>query len=529
MASRLAAFGSERTELFERLKQVGRVLTLQAMVTWSLRGLAIGLLFDCLWLAGARFLPYGIRPYVLFIAPAVLAIVGAVLAAARRLPYQAVAQRADSRLQLRERLITAVEMQDQRTSSPLATLQLRDSVEQLRRYDALDAFPVRLPGRELNAVALLAVLAVALIVTPNPMEQTLRQREAVRVTVKQEAERINKLADDIAAQEDAEDLVDVRDFLRQAGRVVDERALSPEDAMKQLSELENKLLTQQDASVGELEDALAALAGSLASESSTRDLGMNLAKGDYRAAAREMSRLAQEAPSLSPAERAKIARALKQAASRASRADPRLAQALSQAGEGLEQGQMDDAQQGLSDAATQLDQGSSRLRSATQRERALSQLQQSRSTINRALQAAQQRANGRGQSAGSAPSLGDEGDGFGSSGAEGDPGGGDQPGGSAAGTGSGSGDDSIYDPLSTVGRPELVPGANGFDPNELYENPNPSDPDLNEAQVGYRDVLAQYQERATQSLQNTYVPAGLKDLVKDYFSSLSSNSSSSTK
>jgi hypothetical protein len=39
--------------------------------------------------------------------------------------------------------------------------------------------------------------------------------------------------------------------------------------------------------------------------------------------------------------------------------------------------------------------------------------------------------------------------------------------------------------------------------------------------VDYRQVHAKYQDQAVQSLQNNYIPIGLKDLVKDYFSSLS--------
>jgi len=46
----------------------------------------------------------------------------------------------------------------------------------------------------------------------------------------------------------------------------------------------------------------------------------------------------------------------------------------------------------------------------------------------------------------------------------------------------------------------------------------------NDAQVGYSSVYADYQEKATQSLQNSYIPSGLKDLVKDYFSSLAPSS-----
>src|ERR687884_171649 len=71
--SRLALSMSDRTELWERLGLVGRVLKLQAIVIWSLRLLIAGLVVDCVWLAGSRFLPYGVRPTFLLIAPAALA------------------------------------------------------------------------------------------------------------------------------------------------------------------------------------------------------------------------------------------------------------------------------------------------------------------------------------------------------------------------------------------------------------------------------------------------------------------------
>jgi hypothetical protein len=106
------------------------------------------------------------------------------------------------------------------------------------------------------------------------------------------------------------------------------------------------------------------------------------------------------------------------------------------------------------------------------------------------------------------------------SGEDGEGGAGDLPGGSGAGTGQGNQDEAIYDPLMTIGRPDVVPGAQAFDPNEVFENAFADSPYNNEAQVGYKQVFAQYEERATQTLQNSYIPAGLKDIVKDYFSSL---------
>jgi hypothetical protein len=524
--SRLALSMSDRTELAERLALVGKVIRLQAVVTWSLRLLIVGLLLDCIWLVGARFLPYGMRPSLLLITPAALAVAGGLVAALWHVSDQRVARRADQTLALKERLVTAVEFQQRRVSSPLAALQLRDTVEQFRRYEPLESFPIRLPARELNALLVLSLLAVGLVLAPNPMEQTVRQREQVAVTIKQEAERINKLADELSTQEEPEDFADIQDALRAAASAIGDRQLSPEEANAALQRLEQQLLASQDPSTGELEDALASLAGSLASEQSTRDLGTSLARGDIRQAAREMRRLGEEAESMPPADRLKLSRALRQAGNRASRSNAELSQALLQSSEALDGGQTDQASDSLSEAANQLDNSASRLRAASQRERALAQLQQSRSAISRSQQAAQSRSNsggqrGQGRQAGASTSEGvDE---FGSSSDEGEPGSGDRPGGSSAGTGQGSHEESIYDPMLTAGRPEVVPGSDAFDPNEAFENPGLDSPYGNEAQVGYKQVFTQYQEKATQTLQNTYIPAGLKDIVKDYFSSLAPN------
>jgi hypothetical protein len=180
-------------------------------------------------------------------------------------------------------------------------------------------------------------------------------------------------------------------------------------------------------------------------------------------------------------------------------------------------------------AAGQLDNSAGRLRAASRREQALSQLQQSRSAINRSQQAAQSRGAGqRGQGAQAGSGLGDGmDDDFGGSsmGDEGEGGSGERPGGSGAGSGSGSGSDMIYDPGITIGTPSFVPGASQFNPDDAFESPGLDSAFGNEAQVPYKQAFAEYEKRATNTLQSSYIPAGLKDVVKDYFSSLAPNNS----
>lgn len=522
--SRLAFARSDRTEFYERLGELGRVLKLQAIVTWSLRLLAAGVLVDCALLLSARILPYRLQPGSLLVVPAVLSMLGGLAAGFWSLPPRTIARRADRELGLKERLVTALELQRSSLASPLVGLQLRDAVDQFRRFDAFDAFPVRLPARELNVLVVLGLLAVGLVLAPNPMEQTVRQREQVAVTIKQEAERINKLAEDLAKQEDPQDFADIQDILRAASSELQNRQLSPDEANATLQKLEQQLLSKQDPATGELEDTLASLAGSLASEPSTRDLGTSLARGDMRQASRELRRLGEQADSMAPADRSKLSRALKQAGNRASRANAQLGQSLTQSSDALDNGQPGEAAGAMNQAADQLDQSAGQLRSAGQRERALSQLQQSRGAINRSQQQASQARSGSGQRGQGQQAGGGTEDGSGepgnAGGGESDTGTGDQPGGSAAGTGEGSHEPTIYNPLDSNAAPDFVPGATPFEPNDAFQSQDPNSPSANDAQVGYKQVYAQYEEKATQTLQNSYIPAGLKDIVKDYFSSL---------
>jgi hypothetical protein len=574
MSSRMATSGGDRAELWERLSVVGRVVKLQLIATWTVRLLLVGLLVDVVWLAGARVFPYVVPSTALPAVPLALAALGALVLAFWRPSRADLALRADRRLGLKERLVTAVELQgrgarddgrgsagdregrgDPAPTEPGATrlgeMQLRDAVAHFRRVDPLEAFPVRLRLRELNAVLALFLLTVGLAMAPNPNQEIVRQREQVQQAIRREADRLQKLAEQVSAanqQEQSPEVQQVEQALRDAARALEERSTNPEEAMAALAALEQRLQALQAQGSGDLEDALASLAGSLAQDPATRQAGTSLAKGDYKQAAEELRKVAQNVENMSPADRARMARSMRQAGQRAARSNPALGQSMSQAGNALEQGSAGEAQQGLDNAAGQMEQASGQLRAGGERERAMSQIQQSRGSIGRSAQ--QQQAQGRGQQQGqqgqgqsqgqgqnqsqggarqpgAQPGGSQEGegaDGMPSSGqgqAGGESGEGDRPGGSSAGSGSNpnSRSDEIYDP-QLAGRQERLGQDPDFDPNESYDNPDLEDGQRNDPQVGYRQVYPRYQEKASQSLQNSYIPIGLKDLVRDYFSSI---------
>ena len=548
---------SDRAELWERLALVGRVVKLQRIITWTVRLLLVGLLVDCLWLAGSRVLPYIVPTSILPAIPLALAALGALTLVFWRPSMSQLALQADRQLGLKERLTTAVELQgrpvgavreppqDEGKADPaptaLAGLQLQDAVSHFRRVEPLEAFPIRVPYRELYAVVALAALAVVLVVLPNAMEGTVRQREQIQQSIKQEAERLNKLADQIAAanfENPSEELQQIEQTLRDGANALEQRSLSGEEALAALAAMEQRLQALQGQGAGDVEEALSSLAGSMAQDPNTRPVGTSLARGEYKQAAEELRQLGPKTEQMSPAERSRLARSMRQAGQRASRGNPALGQSLSQSANALEQGSTGESQNALDNAAGQLERAEGQLRAGSERERAMAQSQQSRGSISRSVQQqqAQNRGQGQGQGQGQAGSRqeggqagggepgddGTNGAGQQGSGGEGDQGNGDRPGGSAAGSGSNpnSRSDEIYDPGFASGRQEQLNQGQPFDPTEAFENPNLEDAQRNDPQVGYRQVYTRYQEKAVQSLENSYIPIGMKDLVKDYFSSL---------
>jgi hypothetical protein len=567
LGARPGRSASERAELHERLTLIGRVVRLQAIATWAVRLIFIGLAVNAVWLAGARVFPYIVPTAVLPAIPLALAAIGALVLVFWRPEATRIAALTDRRLGFKERITTAVELERKSgipdtAASPggllMADLQLSDAVTHLRQVEPVEAFPIRLSLREVNATLLAIVLVVGLAVWPNPMQQTVRQREQMAQTVRQEAERLNRAADQIAAanaDENGEELRQVEQALRDAARALEQRAGSSEEALAALAALEQRLQALRAQGGEDMQDALAALAGSMAQDPRTRDAGTSLARGDFRQAADQMRQIGQQMDQMSPAERARMARSMRQAGQRANRANPALGQGLQQAGNAMEQGNVGEAQDGLNQAAGALEQASGQLRASSERERAMAQMQQSRGQISRASQQGQQARGqqgqqGQGQQGQSQQgqgqqgqqSQGQQGQGQGQQGQQGqggqegegqgqgqgqggsqngEQGDGSEAGGSGAGTGSNPSSDAIYDPVFAASRQERLNPEDQFQPEEAIENPNPEEGLRNDAQVSYRQVHARYQEQAVQSLQNNYIPIGLKDLVKDYFTSLS--------
>jgi hypothetical protein len=532
LSAQHSALSTQRSALITRLTGFARAHRLQSALTWALRLLALGLALDAAALLARRFAPFEPPLALLFLPPALGLVAGAALAAARSPRPVWLAHEIDARLGLRERTLTALELiSGVGADAPLAHEQVADAVDRLRRAEPLEAFPLRLPRPEAVA-SLLLLLALVPLLLLAPPDRAVQSADTERLALG-EAERIATVAEEIEREEgsdrDAETGAQVAEMLRQVAEDLRESAASADRAVAQLGDAERRLAQLQRAQALDSAAAMARLADALDRDQRTRPVANAIDRRDYRRAAEEMRQLGSRAASGAEADRQAISEALRRAAAATARYDERLAEGLRQAAERAAGGEP-----GATEPAGQeLDRAGGELRRQEMLERALSQLQNSRQTIASGASGQEgagtraggrsglgdRRGNGagdaeRGQGQGSDPARGP-----GEGRARGEGSGEAQGGGGGAGTGTGSGRAEVYDPAATRLRQVQVPGGE-FDRPQITEGDRSSGDGDGEVTVDYREVLPTYQERATRAMQDRYVPLGMKDLVREYFSSL---------
>lgn len=516
--------------LHEQLAAFGRALTLGRASLWTFRGLCLGLLVSALfllvrWLA----LPIGpdrLPPLLLLTPPIALAALAGGVAAARPQPAEWVARRVDGRLCLAERTLTALAApRSSERAGPLHLWQLRDAVEHLRRADPLQTFPPALPQREVfAALGMLTVMGVLLLV-PSPFPPRDSALDARGQLVRDEAERLTlvaqSLGDEPALQ--SRDLEQVRELLRQAAQTLDQQLNSPERAAAALDEIERQLQAMADGDQG-LAGTLAAVASALAASPETRDLGLALQSGDLKEASRAARDLARQTEGMSESARSRAGRALRSAGQRTGDDAAGVGRQLGQAADGLDpSGAMSDAARGLSERDA-LAQAQAALRAlaessaaAAARERARAALEGSRNALNRGQPGSGQLpgdANGRQAGSGMPGDTG----GRGERGASAESSGEGQPGASGYGTGTLDRRGEVSR-LDAVTRPEQVRSGQPAAPDELGEAPLLQAPGGNTSRVGDEAVEPQFEaQAATDPGQDTSIPLGLRELVKEYFS-----------
>jgi hypothetical protein len=420
----------------------------------------------------------------------------------------------DRRLSLAERLSTAVEIETGRlrAEAGMADAQLANTIHAAQRVDYQSLLPLRLPRWALLTTGVLALVLVCALVLPNPQESVLLQREAIRTAIEEQIEDLEEVKEQVA---EAEGLTEAEreallDELEEAIENLKEGWEKPEEALAALSEAEQELAKLQDPDAAGLEEGLQQAGEQVSDSELTKDLAEALAEGEYGEAAEALESLGDEiGESLTVEEELELARQLAEAAEALAEADPELAEALAEAAKAIEADNPDDAREALKAAAQEMGEAGERVERQEAVEGALTELQEGRAEIAKASGTVPGATNRSGPGGTQGRSGGQQ------------PGSGQQPKpGHSEDSGSGKPYDEKYDPERIGEEGEGVNiGREGEGGVTVGDVSIPS-PEGGRSNVPYREVYGDYAEEAGAALEGSYIPLGMKQYVRDYFSSL---------
>jgi hypothetical protein len=428
----------------------------------------------------------------------------------------------DRELGLKERLATALELGQLGRDTPLARSQQADALAHVHQLDLARDLPWKIPRRALAVAAGLLVFAILLLVLPNPQDAVLQQRAAIRQAAEEQAEQLETLAEEIASlegmspeerEELARQLREAAEELRKNPGDAEEAVADVEAAREALRQQMEKLEDRQEA-VDEMESFLRELADALGQESPD---ALEAARAGLENLPDFLQRLSEE-------EIAELALQMQELARRAA-ADPELAQSLEDLGEAL-RSQNPEA---LAQAAEAVADALERAEAEIAEQAAVG------TTLEEALEAlssgGEELAEAGGGSAGEG--AGEQGNGQGSQGESGTEGAGSGEEGSGTGDGwhtdpnqpnegePGPTDEEVYVPLGPDGKPAYVPGDPAEGGDDVTVLPS-LDPEAGEdgVAVPYEAVYRYYEEAAGQAMERAYIPSGLREYVRSYFSGL---------
>lgn len=489
-------------QLREILRRWGLRLRLAESLVWGPWGAAIGLGAGLLMALVARVRPLLMARQVLgFAGLAALGGLALGLASAwlRPRPLPRLARVFDRRFLLAERLMTAVEIGSGHllAAPALSAAQLADTLQSAARVAPREMLPVRASRWALAMCGVLVAALALLFWLPNPQEDALLQQAALQAAVEEQIEALQEVREEVAGLEGLSETERelLLDTLDETIAALEEGQATLEEAIAALSEAEQALAALQDPAAAAAEEALQDAAEALENSELTEGFAEALAEGDILAAAEELAEIADEAgESLTSEEQQELAQELQEAAEALAESNPELAQQLSEAAEALESGDVEAAQEAMLQAAELLEEAGEQVEKQEAIEGVLAELQEGREKI---------AGLGEGDLPGAQPALLPQ----------------TQPGHHEdAGSGEPYGEDGTPDRLDEDGTGVDV-GREGQGGVPIGSVSIPA-PEGGRPNVPYEEVYTDYAEQAGAALEGSYIPLGMKQYVRDYFSSL---------
>jgi flagellar motility protein MotE (MotC chaperone) len=449
-------------------------------------------------------------------------------------------------LGLKERLITAWQLQTEDTV--IARLQRRDAVNAVSSADFKRLYPIRFPLK-LGAVlgACLALTSVSFFI-PAYARETAGQIEKLQSVVEVQLEELEKVSEELKNNGDLKQ-AELDRILEEVARLTEElkRAGTEEEAMKALSRAENELekldMQKQLSKLGEVmsRNEMTGGIGKAVQDGSATDLKQALEQlmqqlEQEEISSRELAEMLEQVAG--QMDNQELAEKLEQAAEGLDSADTEeqlaalenLGEALSammSSSEGNGTGQaVGQLSQAIQQAGSRISQVDNNLPAGGEDSRGTAGQSPGRSSELQASQSGGQ-SSGTGQGSNPGQAQGAEqgsGGGAGEGSTNEDSGytGGERPGGGRkAGEGREEEFEKLYDPEHLGGDtdPSYVSGQKHDGGQSSYSQTDRI-PVEKGAILPYHEVLRRYGDQAASYMEETEIPAAMKEIVREYFESL---------
>lgn len=396
-----------------------------------------------------------------------------------------------------ERMITTMELLGKGTQNPVEEMAVADGFAKAKETDFAKLYRMRLP------VKVLRVLALVVVLTIGAGFMAVRRDKEAEVYANAQLERIEQVKAEetpVLSKEEKKVFLEAAKALEKDLKTAKTKKAAEEavrEAQQNMKQLEKESVSKD----------LKELAETLKQEENTAALSEALEQGDEASISQAMEQLLQKMAAMDKGQAASLAQQLAEAAENIS--DEELQEALKALEEALENGaDPSEASEALKNALLSQAQQNSALRSSLQK-------------LNRNVgqQSLAKKVEGEGESTG--------GEGQGS---EGEGTGGQTTNGGNGGTGTGTGGQGRgfghAEPEKIYTR--SAAGKDGYDAQLKGTDSEEGQTTITEhrtmgqagTSVPYDTVYGQYRNEAMETLENSSVPYGMRELVSDYFATL---------
>lgn len=497
----------------------------------------------------ARFIPIYNEFNKAFIIAGIGSLIALVTALFKFPSIRFTASRIDG-LGLKERTITALQLA--KDVSSFALIQKEDAFKHLKALEYKKAMPVKPNFRNIGIAAIIITLVIINASIPNSMRDIADEKHRISEVKNTELKKVEKIEKDLADNKELKEVqkAELDKKLQDLKKEI-QASKADKEIDKAMQKAEKKLeLVKKDMS----EENLNKIADTLAKSDLTKNLAETIKSGKESNLKEQLKKASEGLKNASEQDKKELAQKLEEL-TKEIKSNEELKKSLEALAQKMQQGELGDMQQEIND----LNDDIAALMEDENMNKAISNLQQafkgssSKSMANAASQDDDSdpgTISSQGSSNGNQNAQGGQGSGQGSgsgSGSGAGSGNGSGAGGSGAGNGTGMSDakptamggkssngkkdgpsekkegdyEKIFTPQNLGGESEKsnITGKKTNSGTTQQMNTNKSMTERGEM-LPYNQVIGEYKEKAFQNMNNTDIPEGMRDVVKNYFTSL---------